>query len=258
MKSQEVIAAVLVIALTISTIALVYAWASPILNKATDKVNVEKCISYSESMENAIENVVKNGDTVDLQIKIPGFVYFKDNQIIVKCNSNTKLLPSFYVPFNYNQLPIQRENILCNATDVCGTNCKNGTVELNGQTYNFEIENGNTLCIDSCAKVNESVVAGNNSYPVVYIDPSNNYSYILGDYIERSGIYGNDPLGVVIGKQVGTVEVRVVFWPLVDKSGVTHRIHIVSSSLSTSGDAVLHISYDHSNQTDTYIKVDII
>ena len=258
MKGQEVVAAVLVVALTISAIALVYSWASPVLNKATDKVNVEKCISYSEAMENAIETVAKTGDTVDLQVKIPGFIYFKDNQIIVKCNSNTKLLPSFFVPLSYNQLPIQRENILCNSTDVCGVNCKNGTVEIDGNLYDFNITNGSQICIDSCAGVGGKVLAGSKYYDVVYIESNNSYAYILGGYEERYGLLGEDPMGIVIGKQVGEVEIRIVFWPLLDGYGNLHRLHIISNRLSTNGNTVLHISFDRSNQTDTYIKVDVI
>ena len=65
-------------------------------------------------------------------------------------------------------------------------------------------------------------------------------------------------MGVVIGRQVGSVELRIIFWPLVDSVGNIHRIHIISDSLSTSGDTVLHISYGHANQTDTYINVNVI
>ncbi len=257
MRGQQVVAYVLIVALTISAIALVYSWASPILNKATDKVNVEKCISYSEAIENAVERAAE-GDTVDVRLKIPGFIYFKDDQIIVKCNSNTKLLPPFFVPLNYNQLPVQRENILCNATDSCGANCKNGTVEIHGVIYEFNITDGTTLCIDSCAKEGEKVRAGNEYFDVIYVNEDNNYSYILGDYVSVNGILGKDPKGIVVGKQIGDVEIRIVFWPLVDDYGVIHKIHLESNELSTNGNAVLHLSLDHSNQTDTYIKVDVI
>ncbi len=258
MKAQEVVAAVLVIALTISAISLVYAWASPILNKATDKVNLEKCISYSEVIEKAVEHVAKNGDTVDVQVKIPGFIYFKDNQIIIKCSANTKLLPSYFVPLSYNQLPMQRENVLCNSTGVCGSNCKNGTVELGGVIYNFNISNGNTICIDSCSGVGGNVLAGGKMYEVAYIDPDNNYSYILGGYVNRYGVYGVDPLGVVIGRQHSDIELRIVFWPLIDEYGMKHTLHIESDEISSNGDTTLHISLDSSNQTDTYIKVNVI
>ncbi len=263
MKGQEIVAAIAILLIAISTIAVAYVWSKPIIDKSSDKVRVDRCISYSKLIENSIENVINTGDSSNVRIQLPNSnIYFYKNKILITCNAKVQILPNFFVPLSYNELPIERENIRGNTTDVCGTNCKNGTIDIDGEIYEFNLTNTSTeydrMCINSCGSVGDYIIAGNDSYQIAYIDPEGNYSYILGKYVEREGIFGLDPYGVVIGRQEGNVQIEIVFWNMIDKYGVIHRVHLISNRNATNGIINLHISKQSSNLTDTYINVEVI
>ena len=171
-------------------------------------------------------------------------------------------MPNFFVPLNYNELPVEKENIRGDTNGSCGVGCKNGTILIDGNPFAFNITNTTNIydkvCIDTCGKVGDYIKAGNASYQVAYIDPNGSYTYILGKYVERDGIYGVDPMGIIIGKQSGNVQIRIVFWDMIDKFGNVHRIHLIRNRNSTSGITNLYIYKMGSNSTDTYINVEVV
>ena len=263
MKSQEIIAMTLVLLISLVAVSITYVWAKPMIDKSSDKVTVDRCISYSRLIQNSINDVVKTGGSENIRINIPNSViYFSDNQIIIKCKSHIQVLPNFFVPISYDHSPIEKKNIKGETNDSCGTNCKNGTIILNEKSFEFKIINTSSeydkVCIDTCGFQGDYITAGNFSYQIAYIDENGNYTYLLGNYIQRHGIFGVDPLSVIVGKQSGNVELRIVFWDELDKFGRFHRIHIKSDRLSTNGIINLYIVKGKSNSTDTYININVI
>ena len=253
----------LVLLVSILAISIAYVWSKPMIDKSSDKVKVDRCISYARLIQNSVEDVVKTGGSENVRVEIPdSVIYFSENQIIIKCKSKVQVLPNFFVPISYDHSPIEKENIKGVTTDSCGSNCKNGTIVLDNENYEFNITNTSTVydkvCINTCGYQGDYILAGNNSYQIAYVDPNGNYTYLLGEYIMRNGIFGVDPLSVLVGKQSGNVELRIVFWNEVDKFGRVHRIHLNSSRLSTNGIINLYIVKKNSNSTDTYINVDVI
>ena len=262
MKSQEIVAMTLVLLISLVAVSIAYVWAKPMIDKSSDKVKVDRCISYARLIQNSIDDVVKTGSSENLRIEIPdSVIYFSSNQIIIKCSSHVQVLPDFFVPLSYDHSPIERENIKGITNDTCGVNCKNGTIKLN-KYFEFKIFNTSTkydeVCIDTCGYQGDYITAGNYSYQIAYIDPNGDYTYLLGDYKERNGIFGVDPLSVVVGRQTGNVELRIIFWNEIDNLGRVHKIHLNSNRLSTNGIINLYIVKGKSNSTDTYININVI
>ena len=262
MKSQEIIAMVLVLLISLIAVSISYVWAKPMIDKSSDKVKVDRCISYARLIQNSIEDVSKTGDSENIRIEIPNSViYFSNNQIIINCKSHVQVLPSFFVPLSYDHSPLEKENIKGVTTGYCNSTCRNGTIVLDGNPFEFKILNNsvyNEVCINTCGYQGDYIVAGNSSYQIAYIDPNGNYTYLLGNYVERSGIFGIDPMSVIVGKQSGDVELRIVFWNEIDGFGRIHKVHLNSSRLSTNGIVNLYIVKKKSNSTDTYININVI
>ncbi len=265
--------------IVLAIISVAYLWGKPLIQKSIDKAKVNIVEQKLYEIDDAIKYTASTGSNSVVDLNIAGGTFSVDeynNRIVYTITSSVPVAStSSEVPINFYELAETKESITYNTSSTVSTDpalsgynsiTHHTNTTIDGTFYNVSIYQNNSsnewelLCIwrdsitqsDDCGEEGDTITIGDNDYEIVTIDSNGESAFVLGPYVENTGVYGSEPSGIISARALGLGDrQKILFYlryrEMVDKNGKKHKIILQCNTncLSTTDTSKLLITRDN-------------
>jgi len=286
MRSQStVVSSVLISGIIIAIVGMVYVWGTPLVQKSSDKANIDGIRSSMEDINELILDVASTGTMrkYDINVGANDELRVTEKGIFYQTYTSVPIISSAeWAPLNTHELAFERENnlIITDGVKNDATSCVSHTGDIKYKRVNITLETGkrefdvvvfnrgsgydyacisddatNIDCANDCQAEGGTINKEGTYLTFLYINSTGYNINVLGREVEKIGTLGESEMGVLMAKaaQVGNkqkVEFWLMFRPLKDPiTGNLNRINITCSEgcLALSGRHTIQISRSEQN-----------
>ncbi len=282
-KGQStVVSSVLISGIIISIISLTYIWGRPLIQKTTDKSNIDTAKSDLLTIKDYIIEAASSGNTKRYDINLDNNEILKvTDKISFETITTIPIVSSVdWSPLNSYELPFKRQNnnITTDGTSTISPSCVSFEGTVNNQTATLDLEDGSSKtfyiflfnrsithkydyacisedideisCNNDCGFEGDTITKYGTKFTFLYIDDNGSYVNILGKEVENEGVLGEDEYGILIARSISLGDTQKVFMevrfrPLIDpvtQDKIRINLTCTESCMATAGKHTLEIS----------------